>query len=180
MPKWHSDWIEKFSLNCSHQPLVFTQVVIKCKRNRPSMQRLEGVNVDLFGQNFFSVFGPFQAVTSLLWRNRLDIARCTTTGGGRIYGVNKMALIQFVGDVRTTWKFWFGFWHSSGADLDLLPWNCQVQNFSWIAFIWYRHRFAERWQLEMCVQCLSTDGRTRLNTTVPKPFEMVGDEKASL
>ena len=36
---------------------------------------------------------------------------------------------------------------------------------------------------EMCIQCLSTEGRadgqtdrrTRLNTTVPKPFEMVGD-----
>ena len=44
----------------------------------------------LFGQIFFSVLADFR---QLLWHNRLDIARCTTTVGGRLYGATRMALV---------------------------------------------------------------------------------------
>ena len=43
-----------------------------------------------FGQKFFQFLAHFR---QLLWHNRLDIARCTTTVGGRLYGVTRMALI---------------------------------------------------------------------------------------
>ena len=39
---------------------------------------------------FFSFLAHFR---QLLWHNRLDIARCTTTVGGRLYGVTRMALV---------------------------------------------------------------------------------------
>ena len=41
-------------------------------------------------KKLFSVFGLFQAV---FWRNRLDIARCKTTGSGRLYGVERIVLV---------------------------------------------------------------------------------------
>ena len=54
------------------------------------MRKPQKRNLALFGKKLFSVFGLFQAV---FWRNRLDIARCKTTGSGRLYGVERIVLV---------------------------------------------------------------------------------------
>ena len=41
-------------------------------------------------KSFFQFLAHFR---QLLWYNHLDIARCTTTGGGRGYVVSRMALV---------------------------------------------------------------------------------------
>ena len=46
-------------------------------------------------KSFFQFLAHFR---QLLWNNRLDIARSTTTVGGRLYGVGRIIL---GGDVRT-------------------------------------------------------------------------------
>ena len=41
-------------------------------------------------KNFFQFLAHFR---QLVWHNRLDIARCTTTIGGRLYDVGRMVLV---------------------------------------------------------------------------------------
>ena len=56
---------------------------------------------------------------------------------------NCASMQRLGGAMGTIFKNWFCFWLFSRANLALSPKYCQVQNFSWFAFIWYKYRFPE-------------------------------------
>ena len=73
-------------LSCNHKKLPS-----KGWSPQPTtISQLQKLNLTLFGQKRFQFLGHFR---QLLWRNRLDITRCTTTGSGRLYGLGRIILV---------------------------------------------------------------------------------------
>ena len=78
-------------------------------------------------KNCFQFLAYFR---QLCWRNRLDIARCKTTGSGRPYGVGRIVLVCNAYAVTIFWLYFlFIFWLILAAVLALSTWNCQVYMF---------------------------------------------------
>ena len=80
-------------------------------------------------KRFFQFLAHFR---QLLWHNRLDIARCTTTVGGRLYGVTGMALICNAQEEMCVQNIKIGFVFGTFL-APVWPYrlkSCQVQNFN--------------------------------------------------
>ena len=103
------------------RPLFFIQkqkLPSKGRSPQPTtISQLQKLNLALFGQNLFQFLGHFR---QLLWRNRLDITRSTTTVSGRLYGVGRIILVYNAYAVTIFWLYFFGFWLISAAVLALL------------------------------------------------------------
>ena len=67
----------------------------------------------------------------LFWHNHLDIARCTTTVGGHLYGVGRIALNRNAKEDMCIQNKNIGFVFGTFlAPVWPYPWNCQMQNFT--------------------------------------------------
>ena len=71
-----------------------------------NISQLQKLNLALFGQKLFLVFGPFQAVALA---QSLSYRRSTTTGSGRLYGVGRIILVCNAYAVTIFWLYFLVF-----------------------------------------------------------------------